>query len=60
MIGTSAAFLTTGVIAPLLAGTGPVTPATVARAAGVTGLRVFAVGFLITFVLPEPPREDTP
>jgi MFS family permease len=60
MIGTSAAFLTTGVIAPMVAGAGRVTPATVAFAAGVTGLLVFAVGFLITFFLPEPPREDTP
>jgi MFS family permease len=58
MIGTSAAFLTTGVIAPMLAGTGPVTPATVAQAAGVTGLLVFGVGFLVSFFLPEPPRED--
>jgi hypothetical protein len=59
MIGTSAAFLTTGVIAPLVAGTGPVTPATVAYAAGVTGLLVFGVGFVVSFFLPEPPREET-
>jgi MFS family permease len=60
MIGTSAAFLTTGVIAPLVAGTGPVTPATVAYAAGVTGLLVFIIGFITSFFLPEPPKEDTP
>lgn len=59
MIGTSAAFLTTGVIAPLLAGSAPVTPAKVAFAAGVTGLLVFGVGFLVSFFLPEPPREGT-
>jgi MFS family permease len=58
MIGTAAAFLTTGVIAPLLAGAGPVTPAQVATAAGVTGLLVFGVGFLGSFFLPEPPRDE--
>jgi hypothetical protein len=31
----------------------------VAYAAGVTGLLVFVVGFLISFFLPEPPREET-
>jgi MFS family permease len=58
MIGTSAAFLTTGVVAPLVAGSGPVTPANVAYAAGITGLIVFAVGFVVSFFLPEPPREN--
>jgi hypothetical protein len=58
MIGTSAAFLTTGVIAPLLSGGGPVTPADVATAAGVTGLLVFGVGFIVSFFLPEPPQEE--
>ncbi len=60
MIGTSAAFLTTGVIAPLLTdftGGGPVTPAKVAMAAGVTGVLVFAVGFLFSFFLAQPPEE---
>jgi hypothetical protein len=59
MIGTSAAFLTTGVIAPMAAGAGPVTPATVAVAAGVTGVLVFGLGFLISFFLPEPPKQET-
>jgi MFS family permease len=61
MIGTSAAFLTTGVIAPLLTrwlGEGPVTPQWVAFAAGVTGLLVFAVGFLVSFFLPQPPQDE--
>jgi len=60
MIGTSAAFLTTGVVAPLLAemtGSGAVTPETVAYAAGVTGILVFAIGFLVSFFLPEPPQD---
>jgi hypothetical protein len=60
MIGTSAAFLTTGVIAPLVTGWtggGPVTPEKVAYAAGVTGLLVFGMGFLVSFFLPEPPKS---
>src|SRR5262249_40470095 len=57
MIGTSAAFLTTGVIAPLLTGGGPVTPAKVAEAAGWTGVLVFAIGLLLSCFLPEPPPE---
>jgi MFS family permease len=60
MIGTSAAFLTTGVIAPLLTewtGGGPVTPAKVAMAAGVTGVLVFGIGFLFSFFLSQPPEE---
>src|SRR5437016_10000237 len=51
MIGTSAAFLTTGVIAPLitnLTGGGSVTPEKVAVGAGVTGLLVFVIGFLVS------------
>jgi MFS family permease len=61
MIGTSAAFLTTGIIAPLLArwtGGGPVTPQGVAFAAGITGLLVFGVGFLVSFFLPQPPQDE--
>jgi hypothetical protein len=60
MIGTSAAFLTTGFMAPLLSGTGPVTPDKVAFAAGVTGLLVFGLGFLVSFFLPQPPSEKMP
>jgi MFS family permease len=57
MIGTSAAFLTTNVIAPLLTvGTNPFEK--VAIAAGVTGTLVFGVGLLVSFFLPEPPREE--
>jgi MFS family permease len=60
MIGTSAALLTTGVIAPRLTawtGGGPVTPEKVAFAAGITGVIVFVVGFLVSFFLPQPPPE---
>jgi MFS family permease len=53
MIGTSAAFLTTNIIAPLLT-VGSNTFEKVAYAAGVTGLLVFSIGFAVSFFLPEP------
>jgi MFS family permease len=57
MIGTAAAFLTTNIITPLLTvGSNPFEK--VAFAAGVTGVLVFSVGFVVSFFLPEPPRED--
>jgi MFS family permease len=59
MIGTSAAFLTTNIIAPLLTvGSNPFEK--VAYAAGVTGLLVFGIGFLVSFFLPQPPGESLP
>ncbi len=55
MLGTSAAFLTTNVIAPA---TGlKLTFDQVALACGLVGTTVFALGFLLTFFLPEPPAE---
>jgi len=57
MIGTSAAFLTTNVIAPLLASKPSADD--YAMAAGIVGLSVFVIGFVLTFVLPEPPAEET-
>lgn len=57
MVGTSAAFLTTNLIAPLLT-VGSNNYENVAYAAGVTGLLVFGVGFLVSFFLREPPREE--
>jgi MFS family permease len=56
MIGTSAAFLTTNLIAPLLT-VGSNNFEKVAYAAGVTGVLVFGVGFLVSLFLPEPPEE---
>lgn len=57
MIGTSAAFLTTNLIAPMLTvGSNPYEK--VAYAAGVTGVLVFAIGFVVSFFLPEPPGEE--
>jgi hypothetical protein len=59
MIGTSAAFLTTNMIAPLLT-VGSNNFEKVAYAAGVTGVLVFGIGFLVSFFLPEPPKESLP
>jgi MFS family permease len=59
MTGTAAAFLTTSIIAPLLT-VGSNNFETVAYAAGVTGLLVFALGFLVSFFLPQPPPEEKP
>jgi len=57
MVGTSAAFLTTNLIAPqLTVGRNPFEK--VAFAAGVTGVLVFGVGFLFSFFLPEPPKQE--
>lgn len=56
MIGTSAAFLTTNIIAPLLT-VGSNNFEKVAFAAGVTGLLVFSIGFVVSFFLPELPKE---
>jgi MFS family permease len=56
MIGTSAALLTTNIIAPLIA-TGS-QGAKVATAAGWVGLGVFVIGFLLSFVLPQNPPEE--
>jgi hypothetical protein len=58
MAGTAAAFLTTSIIAPLIT-IGSNNFENVAFAAGVTGLLVFGLGLLVSFFLPEPPREET-
>lgn len=57
MIGTSAAFLTTNVIAPMMPGAS--TFDKVALAAGVVGTSVFVIGFILSFLLPEPPTEES-
>jgi MFS family permease len=56
MVGTSAAFLTTNLIAPLLT-VGSNNFEKVAFAAGVTGVLVFSVGLLVSFFLPQPQEE---
>ena len=54
MIGTSAAFVTTNLLAPHLGG-GPFEQ--VATGAAIMGTTVFAIGLAASFFLPEPPRE---
>jgi MFS family permease len=56
MIGTSAAFLTTNVIAPMFA-TKP-TADHYAMAAGIVGTAVFALALVLTFALPEPKEQE--
>ena len=56
MIGTSAAFLTTNIVAPMVPGNS--TFDKVAFAAGVVGTSVFVIGFLLSFLLPKPPADD--
>jgi hypothetical protein len=58
MIGTSAAFLSTNVIAPLFAA--KPTADHYALAAGVVGTAVFVIGLLLSLLLPEPGREQLP
>ncbi|HEX5218939.1 MAG TPA: MFS transporter [Verrucomicrobiae bacterium] len=56
MVGTSAAFLTTNIIAPMISG--KTTFDQVAIAAGIVGTAVFAIALLATVFLPEP-KEQT-
>lgn len=55
MIGTSAAFIVTGFIAPKFVGS---TYDSVALAAGIMATSVFLIGLILSFFLPEPPAAD--
>ena len=55
MIGTSAAFLTTNILAPRMAGVS--TFDKVALAACIVGTSVFAIAIVASFLLPEPKAE---
>jgi MFS family permease len=57
MIGTSAAFLTTNILAPMVGG--KTTFDSVAIAAGIVGVTVFAIALGATFFLPEPKENET-
>ena len=57
MLGTSMAFVTTNLIAPMLAGTGPALPSHVAQAAGIVATGIAALALLVGFALPEPKAE---
>jgi MFS family permease len=56
MIGTSAAYVTSNLVAPKLSGT---TFEQVAMAAAIVGGTVFLIGLILSFLLPEPPKEST-
>jgi hypothetical protein len=55
MIGTSAAFLTTNLVAPLFGGK---SPASVAIAAGVVGTCMFAIGLGLSFFIEQPTTDE--
>jgi MFS family permease len=57
MIGTSMAFVTTNLVAPMLAGSGPMFPMHVAKAAGIVALSIAGISFIVGFFLPEPKAE---
>lgn len=57
MIGTSAALLTTQLVNVMPGDTGPTR---YAYAATVVGFSVYAVGFMLSFLLPEPAEETLP
>jgi hypothetical protein len=57
MIGTSMAFVTTNLVAPMLAGKGPMLPAHVAQAAGYVAVTIAVIGLVVGFFLPEPKAE---
>lgn len=56
MLGTSAAFLTTNLVAPSMPGA--TTFDKVAMAAGLVGTTVFVIGFALSFLLPDPPADN--
>ncbi len=56
MIGTSAAFVSTNVIAPML-NPHPIF-SDFAKAACITGVTVFIIGLVLSFLLPEPKDEE--
>lgn len=57
MIGTSMAFVTTNLVAPMLAGSGPLLPLHVAKAAGIVASVIVVLSFVLGFLLPEPKAE---
>lgn len=58
MLGTSAAWITTTLATAMPLGATP--PEKLAYAAGFVGLAAYVIGFVSSFWLPEPKREETP
>ena len=57
MIGTSAALITTNLVASMPGGTAPTK---LAYAAAVVGTAAYVIGFIASFWLPEPAQEALP
>lgn len=57
MLGTSFAFITTAIVAPMLQGSPPVR---LAHAAAMVAAFVYVSGFALSFLLPEPKGTDLP
>lgn len=55
MIGTSAAFLTINIVAPMIDGKGAVG---VATAAAIVGTSMFVIGLILSVFIPQPKSED--
>ncbi len=58
MIGTSMAFVTTSLVAPMLKGEGPLLPMHVAQAAGIVATSIAVLSLLVGLLLPEPRTES--
>ena len=57
MIGTSAALITTNLVASMPGATPPIK---LAHAAAIVGTSAYAIGFIASFWLPEPKKEELP
>src|SRR5439155_1237440 len=57
MIGTSAALITTSLVASM---PGATPSGRLAHAAALVGTAAYAIGFIASFALPEPKREELP
>ena len=57
MIGTSAALLTTNLVASMPGATPPIK---LAHAAALVGTAAYIIGFIASWWLPEPRQEDLP
>ena len=57
MIGTSMAVVTSNLVAPMLAGKGPITPDIMAQSAGYVATTIAVIALVVGMFLPEPKAE---
>ncbi|HET9368878.1 MAG TPA: MFS transporter [Vicinamibacterales bacterium] len=57
MFGTSCAYITTALVLPLMSGPPPLA---LAKASAIVGTTVYAIGFLMSFLLVEPAGDELP